>query len=190
MSPNFEQQQNTGGDFAAQGPAVGLPWRLMIFSGVLFAFSIFVYFGIKFGYTKYLDDQSVVIDGQLETLAKKINEADQEKFIGFYSQMVNLRTALDKHIFSSNVFRVLEKNVIAPVFFKDMSFDAENGVASLQGFADSFDSLAQQMAVFEKAPEITKVLLENVGLQAGEGGGITFAMKITLKREFLAKPSI
>ena len=159
----------------------------MVFSGVLFAFSIFIFFGIKFGYTSYLDDQSIKIDQQLESLAKKINEADQEKFIGFYSQIVNLRTVLEKHLFVSNTFKILEKYIIQTVFFKDSSFDVNSNTIQAMGSTDSFNSLAQQMAIFEKAPEITKVSLDAVSLQPS--GGVTFTIKLQVQPAFLSKPS-
>ncbi|MFA6365320.1 MAG: hypothetical protein WCW78_02880 [Candidatus Paceibacterota bacterium] len=187
MSPTFETQPNKGDEFTISAPSAGLPWRLMIFSGVLFAFSIFIFFGIRFGYTGYLDNQSTQIDQQLETLAKKINETDQEKFIGFYSQIVNLRMVLEKHLYISNVFKILEKYTIQPVVFKDASFDTVSNAIQVNGSTDSFNSLAQQMAILGKAPEITRVSLDTISLQLS--GGVNFLIKLQVQPAFLLKAS-
>lgn len=173
-----------GGQFAPpESVAAGLPWRLMIFAIVLFAFSVFVYFGTHYGYAAFLDQQSTDVTAKLEGLAKKVSQTDEENFVGFYSQIVNLKTVLDKHAFPSNVFKFLESKVTADVYFVNGSYSGDNRSVDLRGSAKTFDALASQIAVFEKSTEVTKVSFKDVNIS---DTGVTFEIILTLSPDFLA----
>lgn len=166
---------------------VGFPWRLLVFSVVIFAFSVFVYLGLRFGYRAYIDTTSSDLDRRLDNLAKVITPKDREEFITFYSQIVNLKTVLDKHPFTSNVFGFLEKNTIGTVYFNDASMDVANKALILHGIAVSFENVAQQMAIFERAREINSAILSDVNLQSN---GVAFSVVLTFRSEVLSKPGL
>lgn len=175
------------GQFApAESQSAGLPWRLMIFAIILFAFSVFVYVGVHYGYAAYLEQQSADVTGKLETLAKKVSQTDEENFVGFYSQMVNLKTVLDKHTFPSNTFALLESKVTGDVYFSESSYNNDYSV-DLRGSARTFDALAQQIAVFEKASGIAKVSLKNVVLS---DSGVAFEITLAFTQDFLNAQSM
>ncbi len=190
MNGQMEQsgEQMAGGQFApVESLSAGLPWRLMIFAIVLFAFSVFVYFGIHYGYTNFLDQQSADVNAKIEALAKKVSQTDEENFVGFYSQIVNLKTVLDKHTFPSNIFKLLESKVTADVYFTSGTFSSEDNSIDLRGTAKTFDSLAQQIAIFEKSTEVTKASFSDVSIT---DTGVTFNIKLTLSPDFLAAQSM
>ncbi len=190
MNGQMDQQggQMAGGQFAPpESLSAGLPWRLMIFAIVLFAFSVFVYFGIHYGYTAFLDQQSADVAAKIEALAKKVSQTDEENFVGFYSQIVNLKTVLDKHAFPSNAFKLLESKVTADVYFTSGAFSSNDNSIDLHGSAKTFDALASQIAIFEKATEVTKVAFNDVNIA---DTGVTFDIKLNLSPDFLAAQSM
>lgn len=172
-----------GGQFEPTESSAGLPWRLMVFAIVLFSFSVFVYFGIHYGYEAYLDQQDTAVNAKLEVLAKKVSQSDEENFVGFYSQIVNLKTVLDKHAFPSNTFKLLESKVAADAYFTNGAYSSDDHSINLHGFAKNFDALAQQISVFQQATEVGNVSLKDVNI--GENN-VSFDIILTLTPEFLA----
>ncbi len=170
------------GEFVAERLPVGWPWRLLVFSIIIFLLVLFVYFGIRFGYTAYLEGSSAEIDHSLDALGSEVNAADQERFVSFYSQIVNLKSVLDLHFLSGNTLSFLERNVIDGVVFTGARFKATERTLVLEGSTGTFDMLAQQMGVFEKSRDVEKVFLEDTSISAG---GITFKLSVYFRDEFL-----
>ena len=183
--PGAQVNTSVREQFVTETTSVGWPWRLFVFSGFLFVLSFFVYFGLHFGYRSYLADQSDKADRNLDALAKEVSLDEQDRFVNFYSQLVNLKGVLEDHPFASNFFKFLERNTIDKVYFLDADANVAGKSLKLDGVADSFDSLSQQMAVFEKSSTVANVLLDSVGLQ---GSQVSFKLSINFKDDFLSAP--
>lgn len=177
---------NAGERFVTEKVPVGWPWRLLMFSVVLFALAFFLYFGIKLGYGAYLDREAASVDRALETLGTQVTAEDQDRFLNFYSQIVNLKGVLDRHSFTANAFSFLERNVIDAAYFTDAEFLAGDLSLELKGAATSFDALSQQMAVFEKVAGVDHVLLSDVTIR---GGGVNFTLSVFFKESFFKRPA-
>ncbi|TSA46378.1 hypothetical protein D4R51_00255 [bacterium] len=187
MPDTTQQQPKTLNEqFVAEPVSVGLPWRLLIFSVVIFALSLLIYFGFSVGYESYLSSRSDDLDKQLNQLSDSISQQDQQRFIGFYSQMANLKTVLSQHIFSSNIFSFLEKNTLPQTFYTEAKFQATALNLELQGRTVSLQTLAQQLAQFERAVEIQTAILKSTNFN--ESGSVDFVMNLTFQADFLSKP--
>jgi hypothetical protein len=184
--PSPQDNNGTANEqFVAETISVGMPWRLFISSAIIFLLSIIAYFGISFGYLPYLQSESDKADKGIESLAKAVTLDEQDRLIGFYSQIVNLQAVLDKHPYTSSYFKFLEKNTLDKIYFSEAETQIGNTPLKLKGFADSFDSLAQQMTVFQKAPEISEAVLEDVSLAKST---VNFTIDLKFKGDFLNKP--
>lgn len=187
MPDTTQQQPKTLNEqFVAEPISVGLPWRLLIFSVVIFALSLLIYFGFSVGYESYLNSRSDDLDKQLNQLSESISQQDQQKFIGFYSQIMNLKSVLGQHIFSSNTFSFLEKNTLPQTFYNEAKFKADISGLELQGRTASLQTLAQQLAQFEQAPEIQTAILKSTNFN--QSGTVDFTISITFQSVFLSKP--
>ena len=58
----------------------GLPWRLLMFSFVVFFLSILAYFGLSFGYSGYLESKIADKDLEIADLTKR-SLLDQKMFL-------------------------------------------------------------------------------------------------------------
>lgn len=179
-SPDTREQ------FEPAAAPVGLPWRLAIAGVVAFLLSFFIYFGIKFGYLAFLEKQEARANADLENLAETISSQDQEQFVVLYSQIVNLKNVLDEHRFSSSMFSFLERNVVQGVVFSGADFTMATRTLRLDGIAEDLASLAVQVNEFSKAPEVSEIALDKVGVS---GGAATFTFSITFKSSALARPA-
>ena len=184
-APNNNNRLNQA-ELNAESVSVGWPWRLLLFGFLIFFFSLFVYFGLRFGYQNYLQGQIEFFDGELSKLSSRVSAEDQERFVNFYSQLFNLQRILEDHPYSSNVFRLLERNVVGPVYFSDAIFKKVDGTVTLKGLGSNFENLSGQLAVLEKSPEVAKTLLNNVSLQRE---GVSFSISLTLQPEFFKQLS-
>jgi len=175
-------QPNSGGQeqFLNTQTPIGLPWRLSAFAVVLFTLALFTWAGLRYGYRSYLEDQVKSTDTELANLAEQVSANEQDQFITLYSQILNLKGVLDKHAFTANAFPVLEKNVVAGLIFTSAKIDAGTLTLNLGGITPVFETLAAQMVVLEKAPEVAAVSLEKVSLSSGS---VNFSLNLTFKPE-------
>jgi hypothetical protein len=186
MPDTSEQSKSLSAQFTEAPASVGLPWRLLIFSSVLFGLSLMIYFGLSVGYESYLNSRVSDLDGQLSKLSSSINQQDQQKFVGFYSQIANLKTVLGQHIFSANIFQFLEKNTLPQTYYGEAKFDTKSLNLELFGRTSSLQTLAQQLAQFEKASELQTVVLKSTDFS--QAGFISFTMSLTFNADYLSKP--
>ena len=164
-------------------PTAIWPWRFIIFSVSVLFFSIFLYIGIEFGYVSYLKSHIDAQDKNLSELTSIVPEADQEEFLGFYSQLANLQTILDNHVVSSRLFTWLERNTNANVFFDNFSLNSEGRLLSLSGVAESYQALVEQLEAFRQSPEVKDVSLRGSGLDEAR---VRFQISITFHTELFA----
>lgn len=182
--PQPSATNNISEQFLTEHVSIGWPWRILLFAIVIFALSLLIYFGLRFGYGPYLDSRSETLDRNLAELTQGVNLEDQERFVNFYSQLVNLKTVLEKHPFPSNTFSFLERNTLGRVYFSRADLDVGQRTLRLKGFAASIQGLAEQIAVLENSTDVDSVLVEDVGLS---GGGTAFSASLTFKPEFFTK---
>ena len=120
-------------------------------------------------------------------MARQVKPEDQKNFIGFYSQLINLKSVLDTHEFGSKVFSFLEKNTLSSVYYTEASFLASGKALTLKGAADTSETLVGQMNVFDKTPELLSVSLDQMNFDP-RGGSVSFSAMLTFNPEYFLKP--
>ena len=185
MPEQLPINSNLRDQFVNEQIPVGLPWRLLTFSVIVFGFSLFIYFGLKFGYETYLNARAEQLDKNIEELASRVSKEEQQDFINFYSQLVNLEKVLNRHKFSSNIYGFLERNTLPLVYYYEGDFLVGDGTLGLKGRADSLEVLVQQLGVFDKASELEKTVLDQMSF---EGNDVNFSATLTFQPEFLKLP--
>ena len=154
------------------------PRRLTIFSFVLFFFFLAGHPGFAFGYHPYVNKLIAERDAEIEELAQTIPKEDQENFLTFYSQLVNLKSILSRHPAGSRVFPYLESSTNQKVYFTRFDLDLRDKKATLDGVADSYDVLTEQLRVFEQSPEILSYTLGGV---SQTGDRVAFGLTLILR---------
>lgn len=173
--------------FVTEAIPVGLPWRLLVFSLVIFGLSLSVFFGLKFGYAKYLDREGEITDKKIKDLAQQVKQEDQKRFINFYSQLFNLQKILDNHAFTANIFDFLERSTLGNVYYTDASFLRDGNIINLKGTAASSEAIVQQLNIFDKAPELARVVLDQMTFDQ-RGQSVGFSISAAFSDEFFKKP--
>jgi len=169
----------------AQTP--GWSFGIIAFSaGILFV-SVVAYVTLAFVYEPYLNGQVAREKDQVAQLNQSIPVTDQTKLVTFYSQIANLKTILQNHIFSSQFFAWLEKNTEANTYYQSLGFSSGNQVV-LTAIAKTQTDVNQQIALFESAPEVLSASVTS--LTATADGGWQFSVTLTMTPKLFLRSSI
>lgn len=182
--PTGAPQNTVGEQFISERLPVGWPWRLLVFSIALFALSVLVYFGVRLGYAAYLENRVAEVDARLAALTGEVSADEQEQLVNFYSQIVNLKTVLDRREYLGNVFSFLERVTLPEVQFTEAQVSTEQGSLALRGRAPSLEAVGAQLAALEAAPEVAHVLLRDVTAT----GEASFSLSVTFNTAFFERP--
>lgn len=167
------QNNGTGG---YEGIKVGFPWKILVFSAVVFGFALFVFFGLQFGYANYLASREKALDQKINQLATVVSQQDQQQFISFYSQLVNLKAVLQKHYTGSGTFGLLEKYTLPSVYYTDAKIVPKDKTVQVVGKANTIDSFVQQLYAFDNAPDFNrKATVTQMGFDQGK---VAFSMTL------------
>ncbi|MEW6408362.1 MAG: hypothetical protein AB1465_06780, partial [Patescibacteria group bacterium] len=96
---------------------VGWPWRLLLFTVLVFAVLTTIYLGIVLGYKPYLNSRIKSLDKEINNLTQAIDDTQQKSLANFYSQLVNIQNLLARHPNASKLFDFLEKNTHNQVYY-------------------------------------------------------------------------
>ena len=168
--------QNSLSRFESENLPVGWPWRFFSVSLIIFLTSLLIFFGLTLGYGPYLRSQILETDAKMNQLLETVSKEDQEKFAQFYSQLVNLKNLLDNHIASSKIFPWLEKITNQKVYYSNFNLRVPEKELELEGLADSYAVLGEQLEAFNQAPEIERYLINQ-----SQASGNLVQFKVTLK---------
>ena len=136
----------------------------------LFYFSIFLFLVLPFVYfilTSLGKKSENILSNLEESIAKgktpEIISLEKEN-LNYQKKIEDISPLLEKHLFPSKIFEFFERNTHPRVFFSEINLNSLNSTASLSGQTDSFLTLGQQLAIFEKNPLVEKVDLNQISI--------------------------
>ena len=156
------------------------PWRLFVASLIALIVAVLYYVGLAFGYRTYLNSGIEKKDAEIAELAASIPKEDQVRLMRFYNQIQSLKNLLDKHVINSKILSLLEKNTSKKVFYNKLDLDVAQRSLNLDGIAESYQILSQQLEAFKQAPEVERFLINNSQFNQGV---VRFNLTVVLKSE-------
>lgn len=143
------------------------PKKFLYFSGLVFMVTLLLYSGLSFGYVSFLESSISKMEGEIETLSLQVSSEQQKELAQLYSQIKNLQTVLGEHVETTGLFAFFERNTDPKVVYQDVTVSIPDNQVSVEGAAESYDALVSQLAIYEKAPEVTRMLLESSNFESG-----------------------
>ena len=154
--------------------------------------SVGLYFLFDFVLIKNSSKILAELETQLSLQMTDEAKSNEAKLIKWRQKIEDFRILLDSHQNPSKVFPLLEKLTHPKVWFTDFSLNfrtqkTEEGDEvvqphfQLQGVAESFRVLGEQLLIFKKDENIKEIKLSNVYL--GEKGNVRFQFEITFNPE-------
>lgn len=150
---------------------------------------------VSFGILKWQDAKVVTelkrVEANLAAINQQIKNLEERKNQAqiLQRQLKAASKLLDQHIYWTNVFDFLEKNVIADVYFSNF-IGANDGFITMSAVAKSYKALAKQIVVFQTSEQIDKVSITSASASVDPMGKIlevNFDAKLKLKPDVLLK---
>lgn len=170
---------------------VGTPgWSggLIFFSATVLLLSLFVYAGLEYGYKPKLTQDIADLDIQIKNFSQKVTVEDQEKITSFYSQLSNAKKLLENHIVVSPVFNWIQNVTNNNVYYTKFALTVDNRQLALGGAARSMADVTNQVALFQRQPNVEKVGLGSVGVD--QTGSWKFDMTLTFSKNFFTPRAV
>lgn len=116
---------------------------------------------------------------ELISQTEKPEEIKSEQEVKKYEKKLkNFSLILEKHSYPSRVFPLLEKDTLDKVYFTGFNLDSETLNLDLNGVANDFQTLGQQIIIFGRDPLIRGVSLKNIFIVSL--GMVKFSLRISL----------
>lgn len=144
---------------------------LITFSIGMFILLVVIYLGIIFGYDPYLNSQLSQTNTQMNNLVKSIPGDQQASLLKFYSGLSNVQVLLKNHTAFSPFFTWLEKNTESNVYYTNLSISSQQKI-SLTVNAKSQSDMEQQIAIFEKSPDISNFSISSINSSQQSGNSV------------------
>lgn len=168
---------------APEESALGWPWKMFLTMATLFGVVSAGYLGLAFGYRPYLEGKIADVKKDIDDLAKSLPLDEQQKFLKFYSQIVNVKALLGSHTTLTKLFDFLEKNTNTRVTYENVHFDASRRELAIDGVADSYARLAEQLQAFGQATNSVERYI--VSQSRVVDGKVRFRMTATIAEKLL-----
>lgn len=181
---DFLKRNNDTNSFREKSqPQSGFLWNLLRILFLVFAALVLGFGGLRFGYTPFLKNQIEKRQVEIDALATRIPKTDQERFLSFYFQLLDLKTLLSSHVVASKTFPFLEENTNRNVFYKSATLNVPERSVALDGVALSQGALTEQLEAFRQAPEVARFTLGKAS--AEKNGRVQFSMVLYLAPQLL-----
>jgi hypothetical protein len=180
MTPQYP---NANADLVSRFAVAGerlparVPTRFLGASFIIFLSTLLLYLGLAFGYKPFLQNSVDELKKKTSTLGLQLSSSQQEEVFKLYSQINNLPKLLSEHVVVSPFLNFLESHTLKRVVYKTIDLSIEDRRLLIDGVAASYDDLAAQLKIYESAPEVERVTLENASRQ---GSIVAFKATVTL----------
>ncbi len=180
IPPGFSQDLTK--QFQTEKMPVGWPWRLLSASFFICLIAVLVYLGLAFGYTPFLNSSIEKTKTDIQKLGGTISPEEEAALLRSYSQVANLNRILENHVVSSKVWSWLEQVTGTKVYYSTVDLKTPERKLTLEGFADSFITLGQQLGMFDQDRSVERYILSQSQLS---DGAVQFKVVLTLAPSLL-----
>ena len=116
---------------------------------------------------------------------KSMLKTKQEELVQFYSQLYNIKTLGQSHVYPSRFFDLLERDTYPTIRIVNVQLDTAEKQATIEGIALDYNMLTNQVAALQADPSVETVTLDSSRQRtASDGGGVQFSLKVLLVNTF------
>lgn len=153
---------------------------ILVFIAILFLIVVGAVYGGVYFSRQNLEESLDGLTRELGQLEEDLDTKNIQEIARVDRGLRMARSLLAAHIYSSNLFSLLEDHTLVGVYYTRFEYALEEDV-SLGGHAGDFLTLHRQLEEFRSFPLITRVTLEDITLASDEkGSGLDFVIKLGL----------
>lgn len=155
------------------------PWQnyLLYFLIFVLLLSVISYFTLNY-FAKKSEQKLQEIKTTIGNARTPEREKLERELKELREKLDDLAPLLLNHKKTSNFFTALEKNTHPRVFFIDLNFDTKSNSVELSGRTDNFQTVGQQLLIFQQSQMFQNPKLSKV--EIGKEGEIKFTFDFSL----------
>lgn len=156
--------------------------------GVVLLVLVLALYGGMAAYSNSLDSKIADADNQLAGITKGRDKTNEQNLLTLSKQMAIAGQIIQNHLFWSTAFNKLEAGLAGSVQFKSFSATASDNIVHIRALADTYSTIAQQLAAFAGTDGVTDVNLD--GVASLTSGKLDFTSKLVFDpKKFLSNPT-
>lgn len=153
---------------------------ILVFIATLFLVLVGIAYGGIYYYRKNLEQSLDGLTRELSQLEEDLDSKIIQEIARVDRGLRTARSLLAAHVYSSNLFLLLEEHTLADVYYTTFDYKFETGVG-LSGKARDFITLHRQLEELRSLPLVTHLTLESIQLsKKEESPEIDFKINIAL----------
>jgi len=161
------------------GRAKGKGFGILTFMAFLFLLIVGILYGGVYFYKQGLIKTLDGLTRELAQLEESLDKQVIDEIVRVDKGLATARLLLQRHVYSSNLFALMEEQTLQDVYYTDFTYAfSQGGTVKVSGVADGFVTLHRQLEQFRSVPLITSVELGTV--QLNQDGDVTFTINIML----------
>lgn len=110
------------------------------------------------------EQASADLDEALSLLQSPENLTLEKEVLSYQKKINSFSQLKGEHFQPSGLFEIIEQNSHPQVWFTQFNLETDQKKVTLAGKTQSFETLGQQLLIFQKAEEIREVNLEKVSI--------------------------
>jgi len=150
---------------------------LLVFSLIVLGFSIFGYFGVRWG-QRSTQEKIDQVKKDIIALASPQNKALEAKIMTAQYQMGEFSGLLNSHQYASKFFDLVRVVIHPDVLLTNFKLSVEKNQAELKGRVKNFQALGEQVLAFRQQEKIKSAVLSQLFLD--KEGRINFVLDLGL----------
>ena len=160
----------------------------LMFSAIIFAVIVALFVGGMWGYAYYLRREANASLSRIQELEKELQglAGVRDKARDYQKQIQNIESLQRQHVYWTPILQEIQKITVQSVSFTSIHLDRDGAIV-LQGNADSYSRVAEQMESFRNSKVFTDVDVNTASLQTGNqnSGRVVFTVNAYLGSDAL-----
>lgn len=165
-------------EYAKPAPQIGKGLGILVFIAFLFLAVVSLIYGGIFFYKRSLNESLVSFTRELAQLEEQLDSQIIEEMSRVDRGLATARTLLSRHIYTSQMFTILEDNTLEDVYYTNFTYDFLNGRSSkMEGVAEDYVTLHRQLERFRSLPAVSRVLFDTIQVVEEDKVGFTVTVE-------------
>lgn len=157
------------------------------YAAVVLGVFVVVAYATLAGYRANLNDQINTLDGQLQATEDSRNKTQEEALVAAAKQSSLMRQLLGSKIYWSQALGAMEQMTQSSITLQSMDASSNKGTIGIRGTADTYVSVARQLAAFAAGTGVRDITLTSV--KTTPQGNIEFNGEIQIDTKVLLNKS-
>lgn len=136
--------------------------QLMFFSIAIFAASVILYGGLKYGYEPYLNGKISDLEQKIATAEKSVTTDDKARLLKLNSEVANLKGLLKDKRSTIELVQWLQGITLSNVRYTSAALNRDVATLTLSGVSKTMEDFTAQLQLFQQDPMVKQAAFSHL----------------------------